>query len=306
MQQGLARPGEFGAQRGHGVPFDGGAAREADAEQLAHGGAGAVAADQVTPAPPRGLGAPGVGGDPVVVLFQGVHTALGDQLDQRVRRGGVAQPARQRVLRHVQGGRVVLEGDPLGVPAAPHGAPGGEVRPFVAQRPTAQPVGHGRRVGVQDDRTGRARFLLAGPFVEHDGGHALAGQGEGKRQPDGSRADDDHRVHDVAPDVRYVITERMQPTGGACVKCPPSGQRSVVRRMSSAAPHRLRTLTDRMSDRGVVRRGLRRQAPAAVFAPGTASSISSAPSTAPVPFFDFRSRPSSWEAKVVRAKFTTM
>lgn len=218
VQQRLARPGQFRAQGGDRVALYGGAAGEADAEQLAHGGAGSVAADQVTPAPPRGFGAPGVGGDPVVVLLQGVEFALGDQLDQGVRGGGVAQPAGQGVLGQVDRGRAVLEGDPLGVAAAPHRAPGGEVRTLVAQGRTAQPVHHGGGVGVQGDGAGGARFFLAGSLVEHDAGHALAGQGEGQGQPDGPRADDDHRVHDVAPGVRYVITERMQPTGGACVK----------------------------------------------------------------------------------------
>ncbi len=221
VQQGLAGPGEFGAQRGHGVPLDGGAAREADAEQLAHGGAGPVAADQVTPAPPGGLGAPGVRGDPALVLFEGVQFAVGDQLDQRMCGRGVAQPAREGVLRQVQGSLAVLEGDAPGVvgaAAAPHGAPGGEERPLVAQRRTAQSVDHGRGVLVQDDRTGRSGQVLAGSLVEHDAGHARPGQGQGQGQSDGPRADDDHRVHDAAPDVRYVITERMQPTGGACVK----------------------------------------------------------------------------------------
>ncbi len=218
VQQGLAGPRQFGAQRGDGVALDGGTAREADAEQLAHGGAGSVAADHVTPAPPGGLGAQGVCGDAPVVLFQGVQPAVEDQLDQGVRGGGVAQSARQRVLGDVQGGRVVLEGEPVGVPAAPHGAPGGEVRALVAQRRTAQAVRHGRRVRVQDDRTGRPGLVLARPLVEHDGGHARAREGEGQGQADGARADDDHRVHGAAPDVRYVITERMQPIGGVCVK----------------------------------------------------------------------------------------
>ncbi|CAM5661568.1 hypothetical protein SCALM49S_05316 [Streptomyces californicus] len=61
VQNGLARPREFGPEGGDGVPLHRRTAGEADVEQLADGGPGAVAADQIASAPPGAGPAPWCG-----------------------------------------------------------------------------------------------------------------------------------------------------------------------------------------------------------------------------------------------------
>lgn len=103
VQQRPVLPGEFRAQGGDRVALDRRTAREADVLELAHGGTRAVAADQVTAAPPGAFGAAGVGGDARGLLLDRVQTAVGDELDQSLLGQGGAQGAGQDVLREVQG-----------------------------------------------------------------------------------------------------------------------------------------------------------------------------------------------------------
>ncbi len=103
MQQRFAAPREFGAQGRDGVPLDGRAPRETDVLEFADGGARAVAADQVTPAPPGALGAPGVCRDARRVLFDAVQPALHRHLHQRLPGERRPQDAGQDVLGEVQG-----------------------------------------------------------------------------------------------------------------------------------------------------------------------------------------------------------
>lgn len=107
MQQRLAGPGKFRTQRRHGVSFDGCTSGEADVLELAHGRARSVAADQVTAAPPRAVGAAGVRRDARGLLLDRVEAAAHGDLDQPLVDDGLAQGAGQRVLGEMQrGGRV--------------------------------------------------------------------------------------------------------------------------------------------------------------------------------------------------------
>lgn len=118
VQDLLAGERQRAADRGHGVPFDGGAAGEADVEEFADGGAGAVAADQVAAVPRRcarsaggtgraGGGGPaaraGAGGDPVAVLFDLLQAGAGDETGQRFAVERLTQGAGEGVLRQVEG-----------------------------------------------------------------------------------------------------------------------------------------------------------------------------------------------------------
>ena len=241
VQQRLAGPGEFRAQRGDGVPFDGRTAGEADVQQLADGGARAVAADQVTAAPPGAVGAAGVRGDARRLLFDGVETAVHGDLDEPLAGERVAQGAGQLVLGECSGAGGGQPGRPE--PEAMRRSritclrridrQPAQREPVVVERRPVEPLHEGGGVLAQHHGAGGPLFVLAGALVEDDGGHALAGQREGEREPDGPGADDDHRVHGAAPparsgvlgDVREqaggagcAITERMQPIAGACVK----------------------------------------------------------------------------------------
>lgn len=93
MQQRLVGPRKFRAQRGHGVSLHRRTAGEADVQEFAHGRARAVAADQVTAAPPGALGAAGVGGDARGLLFERVETVVHGDLHQPLaREGGGGRP----------------------------------------------------------------------------------------------------------------------------------------------------------------------------------------------------------------------
>lgn len=243
MQQGLAGPGEFAAQRGDRVPFDGRPAREADVQQLADGRPGAVAADEVTPAPPRSVGAAGVGADAVLVLFEVGEPAAGDDLGELLAGQCGAQGAGERVLGEVDrrggggAGRVVRgargEGDAFDQAPAAHDAPGRPAGAGALQGVgAAEPADEGCGVRAEHGGTGGAGLLLAGGLVEDDGGDAEPGEGEGEREADRAGPDHDHRVHGVVPwgrwcvrdmrklavGARCVITQRMQPTAAARVK----------------------------------------------------------------------------------------
>ena len=151
---------------------------------------GAVAADQVTAAPPGALGAAGVGGDAVVVLLQRVEPALHGDLDQRVRRRRRrAGRAVSDVLRRCAAGRGRRRPRRRSRPRAstlahhllaPHGAPAGPVDALVAQSGAAAAAPPGGRVGVQHDRAGEAGLVLARALVEDDGRHVLARPGPGR------------------------------------------------------------------------------------------------------------------------------
>ncbi len=82
VEQRLVGPREFRAQRGDGVSFHRGAAGETDVLELAHGGAGPVAADQITAAPPGAARPAGVGGDAGTLLLDTVQTAVDRDLHQ--------------------------------------------------------------------------------------------------------------------------------------------------------------------------------------------------------------------------------
>ncbi len=240
VQHGLARPGQLGAERGDGVPLHRRTAREADVQQLAHGGPCTVAAHQVASAPPGGSGPPGVRGDAVGVLFQCVEPAEGHQAHQLVCAGRGPQTLRQGVLGQMDGrrqrdGAVLLaqRHGPHQLLAA-HRPPAGPAQAVLVQRRAAEPQCQVRGVLAQDDGAGRTRFVLPGALVEHDGGDALVRERERQREAHRTGADDDHRVHGEAPrrgagrreegdeggeaDARGAITERMQLTAGACVK----------------------------------------------------------------------------------------
>ena len=166
---------------------------------------GAVAAHQVTAAPPGALGARGVCGDAARVLLQGVEPAVHGDPDEPLLGGGLAQGARSARAGRCERGR------------APSLAEACELRAESSclrrSRPPARPScgscsrapnerssasgapSSDRGVRAQDDGAGGALLVLAGAVVEDDGGNALAGEGQGEREPDGARADDDHRVH---------------------------------------------------------------------------------------------------------------
>lgn len=238
MQQRFTGPGKFRAQRGHGVSLDGRASREADVEQLAHRGARSVAAHQVTAAPPGVLGPARVGGQPARVLLQGVELALDRDLDEPFIGDGGAQGAGQHMLRHMQRRRRLITERELPhqllaaqrTPARPPRA-----RLHVTERVTGEPLHEGRGVIAQDDGPRGPLLVLAGPFVEHDGGYGVTRESQGEREPRGPSADNDHRVHgahspvtrareswtyvqELTVGARCTITERMQPIAGACVK----------------------------------------------------------------------------------------
>jgi hypothetical protein len=232
VQQRFLGPGEFGAQRGDGVPLDGRTAGEADVLQLADGGAGAVAADQVTAAPPGALGAAGTGGDAGRLLLDAVEPAVHGDPHQPFIGQCRAQGAGQDVLGDVHGRRVV-EGDLAHHLLAPHRPPSGPTAARLPDRQSGQTLHQGGAVLAQDDGACQAGFVLAGSLVENDRRHLLTCQCQGEREPDGPRSDDDHRVHGVVPPARSdvpgdaceqevgagcTITERMQPIAGACVK----------------------------------------------------------------------------------------
>ncbi|GAA5012076.1 hypothetical protein GCM10025734_57290 [Kitasatospora paranensis] len=196
VQPGLAREGQVDPDGGDRVPVHGGPAGEADLEQLADGGAGAVAADQVAAAPPGAGAVAGAGGahaHPVAVLLQFDDLGERHQLDQRGGGDGVPQAALEAVLGEVQDGCAVQrDAQDLG-PAAPdgEGVPGGGVGdgPVVAE-PGQQGGGvlaehHGARALGADSRA----------LVEDDAGHLVPGEGEGEGQADRPGPDHDHRVH---------------------------------------------------------------------------------------------------------------
>ncbi len=234
MQQGLVLPGEFGAQGGDGVTFHRGAAGEADVLELAHGGARAVAADQVTAAPPGAGGAPGVGGDAGPFLLQGVEPAVHGDLDEPFVLQGRAQGTGEDVLGDVQGsGLGVLEGHLVRHLLAPHRPPSGPTETRVVEGQAGQPLHQRGGVLAQHDRAGGPGLVLARPLVEDHARYVLTRQRQRQREPDGPRSDDDHRVHGAALPARVTsgrtwgeqeggagctITERMQPIAGACVK----------------------------------------------------------------------------------------
>lgn len=133
VQPGLAGERQVDPDGGDGVPVHRGPAGEADLQQLAHGGPGAVAADQVA-GPPPGVGAvvrmPAAHAHTVAVLTDLLHPGERDQLDQRGRGDGVAQPALQPVLGQVQD-RMVRQIEPQHLLSAPPDAqllPAGGVR----------------------------------------------------------------------------------------------------------------------------------------------------------------------------------
>ncbi len=115
----------------------------------------------------------------------------------------------------------------LPAPQRPPGRPAGPRVPY--GRRAAQALHERHRVGAQHRRAGRAVLVLAVALVEHDRRDLLGAERQAEREPDRAGADDDHRIHGVTPGagrsgrrraavVRYVITERMQPTARACVK----------------------------------------------------------------------------------------
>ena len=106
VKQRLTGPRKFRTQCGHGVSLHRRTAGEADVLEFAHGGARAVAADQVTAAPPCALGAAGVGRDAGGLLLDGVQAAVHGDLDEPLAAMAVAQGAGQYVLGDVQGGGV--------------------------------------------------------------------------------------------------------------------------------------------------------------------------------------------------------
>ncbi|SCF76984.1 hypothetical protein GA0115255_1057514 [Streptomyces sp. Ncost-T6T-2b] len=242
MRHGLAGPGQFGPQRGDCMPLHRRTTGKADVQQLAHGRPGAVAADQITPAPPGRSRLPGVHRDAVAVLLQGVDPAQRHQPDQRFLVHRRTQRGAQLVLRQVQrcgeepGERLTVLVRPAPtqrhlpdqlLPA--HRTPARPAQPDPVQLPAAEAVHQVRGVLAQHDRAGGPGLLRAGALVEEDRRDALGGEGQRQRQADGPGADDDHRVHsayppaltvmrNVAEVAGCVITERMQPTGGACVK----------------------------------------------------------------------------------------
>jgi hypothetical protein len=234
VQQGLAGPGEVGAQGGDGVPFHRRTAGEADVLEFADRRAGAVAADQVTAAPPGALRAAGVGRDARGLLLHAVDPAVHGDPHPRLAGEGGAQGAGEHVLRDVQrGGLGLVEKDLAHHLLAPHRPPSGPVGAGLGEGHAGQPFQQGGGVLAQDDGARGARFVLAGAFVQDDAGHVLARQSQGEREPDGPRSHDDHRVHGAAPparsgDLRDVgeqgvgagctITERMQPIAAAPVK----------------------------------------------------------------------------------------
>jgi hypothetical protein len=194
----------------------------------------AVATDQVTAAPPGAPGAAGAGRHARGLLLEAVQAAVHGDLDEGFAGDGRAQGLRQDVLRDVQGsGPGVVEGDLTHHLLAPHRPPSGPAGTRPGQRRTGETFREGRGVLAQDDGARGTRLVLARPFVQDDARHLLARQCQGERESDGSRSDDDHRVHGAAPPARgddvedegeqeggagCTITERMQPIAGACVK----------------------------------------------------------------------------------------
>ncbi|BFO15882.1 hypothetical protein SHKM778_22700 [Streptomyces sp. KM77-8] len=200
MQQRLVVPGKLGAQGGHGVTFHRGAAGEADVLQFAHGRARAVAADQVTAAPPGAGGAPGVGGDARRLLLHAVQPAVHGDPDEPFTGQRRAQRTRQHVLGDVQGSGIGVAEDGLGRHLlAPHRPPSGPADPGVRERHSGQPLHQRGGLLAQHDGARRAGFVLARPFVEDHARHLLACQRQGERESDGPRSDDDHRVHGASP-----------------------------------------------------------------------------------------------------------
>ncbi len=234
VEQRLVGPREFGAQGGYGVSFHRRTAGEADVLEFADGGAGAVAADQVTAAPPGAGGATGVGRDTGLLLLDAVQPAVHGDLDQPFTGERRAQDTGQLVLGDVQGSRFrVAEHDLACHLLAPHRPPSGPTRPQPRQRCAGQPLDERDGLLAQDDGARGARFVLARALVEDDTGHLLPRQRQGEREPDGPRSGDDHRVHGATPPARggvpgdmgeqdigagCTVTERMQPIAAACVK----------------------------------------------------------------------------------------
>lgn len=239
VQHGLAGPGQLGAQRGDGMPLHRRTPREPDVQELAHGGPGAVAADQITPAPPRRVGLPGVHRDTGRVLLQGIDPAERCHLHQFLPGDRVPQPAHECMLRQMDRGRqpitvrgVLAERQFAHQLLAPHGPPAGPPDALVPERRAPEPFHQRRGVLTQHHRPGGTCLVLPRILVEKYARDALRGEGERQHQADRPGTDDDHRVHgatpwaravvrvvaDVEASVRSAITERMQPTAGACVK----------------------------------------------------------------------------------------
>ncbi len=199
MEQRLVGPREFRAQCGDGVSFHRRTAGEADVLEFADGRAGAVAAHQVTAAPP-GAGGPRVWAvtpdAPCSMPSRRLSTATltSDSWASAVRRTSVSSCwAMQR--RRVG----VAEDDLARHLLAPHRPPSGPTETQPRQRCAGQPLDEGDGVLAQDDGPRGARFVLARPFVENDTGHLPPRQRQGEREPHGPRSGDDHRVHGATP-----------------------------------------------------------------------------------------------------------
>lgn len=218
MQNSLVGPGQFGPERGDGMPLHRRTAGEPDVQQLAHGRPGAVAADQITPAPPGRTRLPGVHRDAVGVLLQRVDPAHRHPLDQRRLVHRRTQRAAQRMLRNMERcGKEPGERGLVLVPPAPaqrhvpdqllpaHRTPPGPAQPDPVQLPAAEAAQQVGGVLAQYDRAGGTGLVRTGALVENDRGDALGGEGQRQRQADGPGADDDHRVHGAYPPARTVM-----------------------------------------------------------------------------------------------------
>ncbi len=176
MQQRLVGPRKFRAQRGHGVSLHRRTAGEADVEEFADGRARAVAAHQVTAAPPDAVGAAGVRGDARGLLLDRVQAVVRGDLHQPFGREGLAEGAGQDVLGDVQGAGSVsskvisrvtclrrIDRHPAQrVPAPPSGAPVSRSRSaVVSSRRTT--VRARRGSSLPGPRRGRRRAPPAAP-----------------------------------------------------------------------------------------------------------------------------------------------
>ena len=223
VQQRHALVGQWDPQGGHGVPVDGRAAGEAHPQQLAHAGPRAVAADQVTSAPPRGVGALGADADTAVVLLDGVDASPpGRCVPAPVPRGppaarvrgvparcaGGRAPVRRRPGRRTPRGRSPAGGAASATPPrwrrSRRAFDGPAGRAARRSRDSGRPCVP-RRAGAR----GRARPARCSAR------RAVRGRARGRA--DRTRPRDDHRVHCVVPG-RCAVTLRMQPTARACVK----------------------------------------------------------------------------------------
>lgn len=172
----------------------GGLAGEADAEQLAHRAAAAVAADQVARLQPGAVGQ--LGGHPVLVLAQAGHFASAPDLGAH----------RGRVLGQQALGDGLRDAEDVGVrgvhPLGPRLADAGEVaahgeRLAAGEEPFQQAaLGHhldaARVQPERSDDLGRFRVPL-----QHEHPNAVQPQLAGQHQAGGPAAHDDHVDHET-------------------------------------------------------------------------------------------------------------